>query len=85
MADGATKSIDQIKVGDQIADVVPGQSGTQSNTVTAVIATKTDHDFVNVGITPSPPPALRSQPTPPHLQPTAPKLRPLTPQPPPPA
>ena len=52
MADGATKPIDQITVGDQIADAVPGQSGTQSNTVTAVIVTKTDHDFVNVGITP---------------------------------
>ena len=52
MADGSTKSIDQIKVGDKIADSVPGQKGTRSNTVTAVIVTHTDHDFVDVTLTP---------------------------------
>ena len=52
MADGSTKSIDQIKVGDQIADSVPGQKGTQANAVTAVIVTHTDHDFVDLTITP---------------------------------
>jgi RHS repeat-associated protein len=52
MADGSTKAIDQIKVGDQIADSVPGQTGTQTNTVTNVIVTKTDHDFVNLTVAP---------------------------------
>ncbi len=52
MADGATKAIDQIKVGDQIANSVPGQATTQSNTVTNVIVTKTDHDFVSLTIAP---------------------------------
>jgi hypothetical protein len=52
MADGTTKPIDRVKVGDQIANSVPGQSGTQTNTVTNVIVTKTDHDFVNLAIEP---------------------------------
>ena len=52
MADGTTKPIDQINVGDHIANAVPGQSGTQDNTVTHVIITKTDHDFVNLTIKP---------------------------------
>jgi Pretoxin HINT domain len=52
MADGTTKSIDQVKVGDKIADAVPGQSGTKDNTVTAVIVTYTDHDFVDVTAVP---------------------------------
>ncbi len=50
MAGGTTKAIDQIKVGDTIANAVPGQTGTQAHTVTAVIVTTTDHDFVDVGI-----------------------------------
>lgn len=52
MADGSTKAIDQVKVGDHIADAVPGQSATQDNTVTNVIVTKTDHDFVSLDIKP---------------------------------
>lgn len=52
MADGSTKPIDQIKPGDKITNAVPGQSATQDNTVTDVITTYTDHDFVDLGITP---------------------------------
>jgi hypothetical protein len=53
MADGTTKPIDQIKTGDHIANSVPGQSTTQDHTVTTVIVTKTDHDFVQLGIKPA--------------------------------
>lgn len=52
MADGTTKSIDEVKVGDKITDSVPGQSSTQIHTVTKLITTYTDHDLVNVGIAP---------------------------------
>ena len=45
MADGTVKDIGQIKVGAKIANAVPGKRGTDSNAVTAVIVTKTDHDF----------------------------------------
>ena len=50
MADGTTKAIDQVKVGDTIADSVPGATGTEAHKVTAVIVTHTDHDFVDVTI-----------------------------------
>ena len=50
MADGSSKPIDQIKVGDRVSDSVPGEKGTQTHTVTGVIVTHTDHDFVDVTI-----------------------------------
>jgi hypothetical protein len=50
MADGTTRAIDQIKVGDTIANSVPGAKGTEAHKVTAVIVTHTDHDFVDVTI-----------------------------------
>ncbi|WP_329576548.1 LamG domain-containing protein [Kitasatospora sp. NBC_01250] len=52
MANGTTKRIDQIKIGDQITNGVPGKDGTQSHTVTNVIVTTTDHDFADVTVTP---------------------------------
>jgi large repetitive protein len=52
LANGTSKLIDQVKVGDKIKNSVPGQAGTQVNTVTRVIVTKTDHDFVDVTIAP---------------------------------
>ena len=52
MADGTTTPIDQIKAGDHIGNAVPGQSSTQDNTVTNVIITTTDHDFVALDIKP---------------------------------
>ena len=44
-ADGTVKDIGQIKVGAKIANAVPGKRGTDSNAVTAVFVTKTNHDF----------------------------------------
>ncbi|WP_370130910.1 LamG-like jellyroll fold domain-containing protein [Streptacidiphilus sp. EB103A] len=52
MADGTARAIDRIKVGDTIANAVPGQKGTQAHKVTAVIVTHTDHDFADVTISP---------------------------------
>ena len=52
MANGTTEPIDQIKVGNKIENSVPGQRCTQVNTVTAVIVTHTDHDFVDVSLIP---------------------------------
>ena len=52
MADGTTKPISQVKIGDHIADAVPGQTGIQDNTVSNVIVTTTDHDFVSLDIKP---------------------------------
>jgi hypothetical protein len=59
MADGTRKPIDQIKVGDQVANAEPGASpGTadQTHTVTAVHITRTDHEFTDVTV--AAPPAL---------------------------
>ncbi|MET8080253.1 polymorphic toxin-type HINT domain-containing protein [Streptomyces sp. NPDC005303] len=50
LADGSTKAIDQVRVGDTIANSVPGVAGTQAHKVTAVIVTHTDHDFVDLTI-----------------------------------
>ncbi|MFI5973000.1 LamG-like jellyroll fold domain-containing protein [Streptomyces sp. NPDC051452] len=50
MADGTTKAIDQIKVGDTIGNSVPGATGTEANKVTDVIVTRTDHDFVDLTV-----------------------------------
>ncbi|MEU6773346.1 LamG-like jellyroll fold domain-containing protein [Streptomyces sp. NPDC046759] len=50
MADGTTKAIDEIKVGDTIANSVPGVAGTEAHKVTAVIVTYTDHDFVDLTV-----------------------------------
>ncbi|MFE4599870.1 LamG-like jellyroll fold domain-containing protein [Kitasatospora indigofera] len=52
MADTTTKPIGEIKTGDQITNAVPGQDGTQTHTVTDVIVTTTDHDFVDLTIAP---------------------------------
>jgi len=50
MADGSTKAIDQVRVGDTIANSVPGVAGTEAHEVTAVIVTHTDHDFVDLTV-----------------------------------
>ncbi|NUS09891.1 MAG: Teneurin-1 [Streptomyces sp.] len=52
MADGTSKPISRVKVGDVVADAVPGLTATQAHTVTAVIVTKTDHDFVDLTVRP---------------------------------
>ncbi|MDH6131378.1 RHS repeat-associated protein [Kitasatospora sp. MAA4] len=53
MPGNTTKPISQIKIGDQITNSVPGKDGTETHTVTNVIVTTTDHDFVNLTITPT--------------------------------
>jgi pretoxin HINT domain-containing protein/HNH/ENDO VII superfamily nuclease len=53
MADGTSKTIDQVQVGDSIENAVPGDSTNESHTVSAVIVTKTDHDFVDVSVRPA--------------------------------
>ncbi|MEV8097778.1 LamG-like jellyroll fold domain-containing protein [Kitasatospora sp. NPDC085879] len=53
MGDGASKPIDQVKIGDTVTNSVPGQQGTQTHTVTDVIVTTTDHDFVDLTVTPT--------------------------------
>ncbi|MEV7151660.1 LamG-like jellyroll fold domain-containing protein [Streptomyces sp. NPDC093084] len=50
MADGTSKAISQVRVGDTIANSVPGVAATEAHKVTAVIVTRTDHDFVDVTI-----------------------------------
>ena len=50
MADGSTKAIGRIKVGDTIANSVPGARGLEAHKVTAVIVTRTDHDYVDLTI-----------------------------------
>ncbi|MGW0575453.1 LamG-like jellyroll fold domain-containing protein [Streptomyces sp. NPDC002920] len=50
MADGTTKAIDRVRVGDRIANSVPGAAGTEAHEVTDVIVTHTDHDFVDVTV-----------------------------------
>ncbi|WP_412794223.1 LamG-like jellyroll fold domain-containing protein [Streptomyces sp. MS06] len=50
MANGTTKAISQVKVGDTVANSVPGAKGVEAHKVTDVIVTKTDHDFVDLTI-----------------------------------
>jgi hypothetical protein len=53
MADGSTRPISQVKVGDQVSDAVPGDSAQQTHTVQNVITTTTNRDFVDVTVKPS--------------------------------
>jgi RHS repeat-associated protein len=50
MADGSSKPISQVKVGDKVADAVPGDRKGEVHKVEKVIVTKTDHDFVDLTI-----------------------------------
>ncbi|GKQ33691.1 LamG-like jellyroll fold domain-containing protein [Streptomyces sp. A012304] len=50
LADGTAKPIDRVKVGDTVADSVPGTRKVEAHQVTAVIVTRTDHDFVDLAI-----------------------------------
>ncbi|MER7753210.1 LamG-like jellyroll fold domain-containing protein [Kitasatospora sp. NPDC097643] len=52
MADGAAKPISEIKEGDEVTNSVPGGSGTEKHKVDKVIVTTTDHDYVDVTVTP---------------------------------
>lgn len=60
MADGSTKPIEEVKVGDKILNADPDSSDTEVHTVTDLHITDTDHDFVDVTIaTPDGPTELR--------------------------
>ncbi|MFB9831444.1 LamG-like jellyroll fold domain-containing protein [Actinoallomurus acaciae] len=51
MGDGSSKPISEVKVGDKVADAVPGDGKkTETHRVEKVIITKTDHDFVDLTI-----------------------------------
>jgi hypothetical protein len=50
MADGSSKPIAAVRVGDRIANSVPGDATVQAHTVDRVIVTSTDHDFVDVTV-----------------------------------
>lgn len=61
MADGSSKPIDQVKVGDKITNAQPGSPATQADTVTAVHITYTDHDYDQLTIaTPTGPATITS-------------------------
>jgi hypothetical protein len=60
MANGATKPIDQVKVGDKITNAQPDSSKTQTDTVTAVHITYTDHDYDQLTITADGPKTITS-------------------------
>lgn len=62
MADGTAKPISQVKTGDVVADAVPGAASTQAHTVTAVIVTTTDHDFVDLTVAAAKPKANGTAP-----------------------
>ncbi|MCD0450030.1 hypothetical protein LO762_12625 [Actinocorallia sp. API 0066] len=51
MADGSTKPISEIKVGDKVQSSVPGDDEPEIHTVEAVIVTKADRDYVDLKIT----------------------------------
>ncbi|MEU3353172.1 LamG-like jellyroll fold domain-containing protein [Streptomyces sp. NPDC037389] len=54
MADSSSKRIDEIKVGDEIKNAIPGKAGaTETHKVDKVIVTATDHDFVDVTVAPT--------------------------------
>ncbi|MFI9384803.1 Hint domain-containing protein [Kutzneria sp. NPDC052558] len=50
MADGSTKPISQVKVGDQVTNSVPGDATLQTHAVQKVIVTQTDRDFVDLTV-----------------------------------
>jgi hypothetical protein len=58
LANGKSKAIDQVKVGDKVKNAIPGKSGTETHTVERVIVTTTDHDFVDLKIAPKRPSKL---------------------------
>jgi hypothetical protein len=51
LADGTTKAIDKVRVGDKVKNAVPGNAGTEVHTVQRVIVTTTNHDFVDLTVT----------------------------------
>lgn len=50
MADGSTKSIDQIRRGDLVANAMPGETEARPDRVAEVIVTTTDSEFIDVTV-----------------------------------
>jgi hypothetical protein len=50
MADGTSKPIDEVRVGDEVANAEPDSDKTQRHTVTALHVTDGDRDFVDVSV-----------------------------------
>lgn len=50
MADGSAKPIEKVEPGDQIRNSAPGGKGTAAHSVTRVITTETDHDYVDLTV-----------------------------------
>jgi hypothetical protein len=66
MADGSTKPIDQVTVGDTVSNAVPDSGTIEHHTVTAVHVTTTDRSFDDLTfdtpvqpVQPSAPPGVR--------------------------
>jgi hypothetical protein len=53
LADGSSKAIASLKVGDRVANSQPGKAGLEAHPVDRVIVTETDHDFVDLKVKPS--------------------------------
>jgi hypothetical protein len=61
MADGTSKAIDEVRVGDDVANAEPDSDKTQRHTVTALHVTDGDRDFVDVSVgTPAGPKSITS-------------------------
>ncbi|OXM65635.1 LamG-like jellyroll fold domain-containing protein [Amycolatopsis vastitatis] len=53
LADGTSKPISSVKVGDRVANSQPGKAAAEAHPVDRVIVTQTDHDFVDLKVKPS--------------------------------
>jgi hypothetical protein len=53
LADGSSKPIFSLKVGDRVANSQPGKAEVEAHPVDRVIVTETDHDFVDLKVKPS--------------------------------
>ncbi|MEU5260406.1 YwqJ-related putative deaminase [Amycolatopsis sp. NPDC021455] len=52
LADGSSKPISSVRVGDRVANSQPGKPGLEAHPVDRVIVTATDHDFVELKVKP---------------------------------
>ncbi|MFJ9779914.1 LamG-like jellyroll fold domain-containing protein [Amycolatopsis sp. NPDC101161] len=53
LADGSSKPISSLRVGERVANSQPGKPGLEAHRIDRVIVTETDHDFVDVKVKPS--------------------------------
>jgi len=52
LADGTTRAIGRVRVGDKVKNAVPGEKRAETYSVEKVIVTTTDHDFVDLTVAP---------------------------------